>query len=497
MKSFFILIFGIVLAIIIIVGVMFAFKICPPIGPWPTPPWCIASLQTKNVVPNDKQESTSTVTTVNIKPKTAVVPAEDKNSITMNDVLVTPTDINKIDYPKFYNTPAIVKATIKDPYCAITKEEVVYPVSYLGSHEFPQIKNAPLPAEISRIIGIKDTWVPEPNLNKSCYSSGYTATKQAYEKTLERVKVLGANQISFTNYVHFSDFKNAQIDGPDKAAVSEGDLRFVADKASKQNLKFILYLNLAPGKQTVSDIPNSSWLSTLTKNWEPFVLNQAKIAEETGIYAIMINHFDYQPTIKGFEDTYQKEMTLLLQKMKTIYSGRVLLMIDPIWGADLSKLDLLLKQVDGFIYTPVTNILGNQNDKTVSVNNLKTLYLDNFAGLGRDFNKYNKPIYIRILIQSSKEFLEKGWSEDMFCIMRGSEQCYQNKLEVDFGAQAIAYEAMLEAIAQIHNKHFTVGGVDSYGYWFTDVILPSFSQPQIAQSIRNKPAESIIKAWFK
>lgn len=463
MKRFLILIIGIVLVLIVGVSVMLFLKICPPSGPWPIPPWCIGNTEKIDVA----------------------------NAITIT------TDINKINYPELYNKPSPVSVVVENPFCVIAREEVTYPISYLGKYEFPKTKGAPLATEISRIIGIKDTWIPEPNLNKNCYSSGYTATKKAYEKTLERVKKLGAEQITFTNYVHFSNFKNAEIDGPEKAAVSEEDLKFVANKAREQNLKVILYLNLAPGKQVVSEIPNADWLNTLIKNWEPFVLNQAKIAEETKIDAIMLNHFDYQPNVKGFENTYGKETLALLTKVRIIYSGKILLMIDPIWGADLGKLDSLLKQVDGFIYTPTTDILKYKSDKTVSVNNLKTVYLDNFASLGRDFNKYNKPIYIRVLIQSSEEFLENGWSEDMFCKVRGSESCYQKNLAVDFGAQAIAYEAMLEAINQVHNKYFTVGGVDSYGYWFTDVILPDTSQPQIAQSIRNKPAESIVKEWFK
>ena len=464
MKTFLISIVSIIGLFVAATAAMFIFKACPPQGPWPAPPWCAS----------------------------APVKEEFKN------VLVVPTDLDKIAYPDFYRQAKPTNTTVSNPYCLIEAPETVYPATYLGTYSLPQIKDAPLPAEITRIIGIKDTWVPEPNKNTGCGSFGYAAIKEAYEKTLQRVKALGADQITFTNYVHFSNFENAQIDGPDKAAVSEKDLRFVATKAREQNLKVILYLNLAPGKEKVSwEIPSASWLGTLIHNWELFVLDQANIAEETGIFAIMLNHFDYQPSIKGFEDTYQNEMLSLLQKIRNVYSGKVLLMIEPMSGADLGKLDTLLKQVDGFIYTPTTNVLHYESDKTVSVSHLKTLYLNNFAGLGRNFGKYNKPIYIRVLIQSSKEFLEKGWSEDQFCVARGGDSCYQKNLDVDFSTQAIAYEAIMEAIKQTHNNYFTVGGVDSYGYWFTDVILPDISQPQIAQSVRNKPAESIVKEWFK
>ena len=464
MKTFLISIVSIVGLFVVATAVMFVFQICPPQGPWPAPPWC------------------------------GRAPVKEE----FKDVFIVPTDINKIAYPDFYRQAKPTNTTVSNPYCLIEAPETIYPATYLGTYSLPQINGAPLPAGITRIIGLKDGWMPHPNNNTGCYSFGYAAMKEAYEKTLRRAKAVGAEKITFTNYVNFSNFKNAEIDGPDKAAVSEKDLRFVATKAREQNLEVILYLNLAPGKEKVSwEIPSASWLGTLIHNWEPFVLDQATIAEETGIYAIMINHFDYQPNIKGFEDAYQNEMLTLLQKIRNVYSGKILIMIEPMSGADLGKLDTLLKQVDGFIYTPFANILQYESDKTVSIGRLKTQYLNGFAGLGRDFGKYGKPIYFRILIQSHKESLEKGWIEDGFCKARGSDPCYQKNLEVDFSVQAIAYEAIMEAIKQVNGNYFTVGGVDSYGYGFTDVIMPDISQPQISHSIRNKPAESIVKEWFK
>jgi len=63
--------------------------------------------------------------------------------------------------------------------------------------------------------------------------------------------------------------------------------------------------------------------------------------------------------------------------------------------------------------------------------------------------------------------------------------------------QAIAYEAMMEAINEAHGKFLNVEAVDAYGYSFTDVLLPQVWLPQISHSVRNKPAESIVKEWFK
>ncbi len=48
MKKLFIIILGIVLVVGIVVGTMFTFKICPPAGPWPMPPWCGVKNFTRN-----------------------------------------------------------------------------------------------------------------------------------------------------------------------------------------------------------------------------------------------------------------------------------------------------------------------------------------------------------------------------------------------------------------------------------------------------------------
>jgi len=55
----------------------------------------------------------------------------------------------------------------------------------------------------------------------------------------------------------------------------------------------------------------------------------------------------------------------------------------------------------------------------------------------------------------------------------------------------------MEAIKEACGSYLDIAAVDSYGYWFTDVILPAVSQPQMGHSIRNKPAESVVSEWFK
>lgn len=472
------ILFGLLLAGMAAMAIL---GVCPPPGPWPPPPWCGGD---------------GTVTLPPVPPIKIVLESPE---ITVPDAVTVSTDVRSMNYADLYADPSPADVTVADPYCAIDKNEVVFPAAYLGSHGLPQAQGAPLPAEIQRAVGIKDVWIPEPNLNTCPISIPYAPMREALDKTLVRVRALGADAITFSNYVSLTDFESARLQTPQQAATSALDLQYVARKAQDMGLDMTLYLNLASGAGPVSDeIPSEAWLTTLIHNWEPFVLSQARLAEETGIDALLLNHFDYEPWIKGYEDIYQTEMLALLEKVRDVYSGRVLFSIEPLWGADLAALEHLLGSVDGFVFTPTTTPLRDSDDKTVGVPNLKRLYLENLRNIGQDFGRFDRPFLIRILIQSEKGFLENGWNEDMFCISRDGDPCYQKSLQVDFSVQAVAYEALLEAISEAQTEgYLAIDEIDTYGYWFTDVMLPEVSQPQIGHSIRNKPAETLILEWFK
>lgn len=61
--------------------------------------------------------------------------------------------------------------------------------------------------------------------------------------------------------------------------------------------------------------------------------------------------------------------------------------------------------------------------------------------------------------------------------------------------QALGYAAMFEAIAA--QTAFPTASVNATATWYVDVMLPAESFPNISQSWRNKPAESILHHWFR
>jgi len=126
-----------------------------------------------------------------------------------------------------------------------------------------------------------------------------------------------------------------------------------------------------------------------------------------------------------------------------------------------------------------------------------------------EYTTYEMPKIIwNLFAQSHKAFLNKGWVEDGFCT-QGTydsvyyDDCVQYRVPTDFSAQAIFIEGYLRAIDR--QPWFTTKGTTANtAYWLSDTLIPANGQsrntiegfPNISQSVRGKPAEKIIKAWY-
>ena len=125
------------------------------------------------------------------------------------------------------------------------------------------------------------------------------------------------------------------------------------------------------------------------------------------------------------------------------------------------------------------------------------------------------PIIFEIAVQSRDKYFKEGWVEDGFCLPGTTTDgkkvdCIQTTYVTDFSVQAIGIDGILKAIKS--QSYFKVDGVNFHtSYWHTDTLKPStgFVQtqygikedsegfPNLSQSIRGKPAESVVKQWFK
>jgi hypothetical protein len=140
-----------------------------------------------------------------------------------------------------------------------------------------------------------------------------------------------------------------------------------------------------------------------------------------------------------------------------------------------------------------------QEAANLTVPTLKAKYRQMIDGF-RQSPLSGKPIIWNVYMPSRSDALTTGYLEETFCTagydlgVTYATSCIQTGKTTDFGLQAIAHEAALEAIFEQDSGN--VAGV-SIQYWMDDNLLPSFTFPNVATSIRGKPAEAIVYQWFK
>jgi hypothetical protein len=180
-------------------------------------------------------------------------------------------------------------------------------------------------------------------------------------------------------------------------------------------------------------------------------------------------------------------MTRAAQRARQVFSGKL------VYGNFLLPLDdaALAAAIDD---TSLLLFFGGgipaADNENLTVPLLKQHYLNVIQFQGDVIAKYDKPMTFQIFAQSHRNYLRDGWVEDGFC----TRSCEQRSLTTDFSVQALAYEAVLEAISE--QTMFTVSGVEVLAYWYVDVILGKDAFPNTSQSFRDKPAESILYQWF-
>jgi hypothetical protein len=73
--------------------------------------------------------------------------------------------------------------------------------------------------------------------------------------------------------------------------------------------------------------------------------------------------------------------------------------------------------------------------------------------------------------------------------------CAQRNTPPDFALQATYFEAALEYLQELEAQMDLI--VFAGEYWETDSLISDVVFPNIGATIRNKPAEGIVKAWFQ
>jgi hypothetical protein len=442
-----------------------------------------------------------------------VIPATSPNKPTSNpftNSILYPTAVSSIDYPSTYLSNAVGLINDTDPYCRVQQQYVPVPQNFIGSFPFPTVSStlSPLPERIQRGVEFKDFYgccMSKPSGNQICTGASGDM-HSAVHYGIQRAVALGSDHVNVVENAQIIDatasplqFDLAQMQIP------FSELQFIGNEARAAGIKVRVLLQVPPSDQKGNPLPSTptaTWFSDLLDAYTQYLVSVATVAQQNGFDGMTLNwfelYFNWSLNPQSYQSTFAAKMQDALRQVRAVFSGKVFL-FDYLPG-DLTGFSSLLQSTDGVYVEDDGAILSAAQNQNPTFDIVKTAYKGRMDKRKSRFG--NTPLIYRSFAQSHRNFLYTGWIEDAGCTPGNGANCLQTTLQTDFSIQAIAVEAQLEALAE---SNLNIVSVDTVDYWWTDTILPLYYDPvprwsefpNIAQSVRNKPAEAIIYGWFR
>jgi hypothetical protein len=229
-----------------------------------------------------------------------------------------------------------------------------------------------------------------------------------------------------------------------------------------------------------------SWFAA----YQGYLLTQASLARNSGADQLVIGDFKLRPSLPGEPEAppdAEARWRGLIARVRGVYGGPLafeLLMGTGVWPSPPPFLDAL-DVIRVWWWAPLST---NNRPGIADMAGAAGVLLD--GQLRPLQQRFNKPLVL------SAAYLSVDGAATQ-CLRRSDGQCYAfedfspsasdaSTYALDLAEQGDIYQALLTAI----NERAWVGGLFSYGY------NPSAILKDKSLSVRGKPAEDILAAWF-
>lgn len=434
MKKFIIIISSFVAVLIITISVMFTFKICPPSGPWPTPPWCSLGFERK-------------VYNIEVNPKKI----HQIKAVNMFDTWGRNYNMGMVE-----TTQENISSSF-DRVRELGAEEVYihdfHRVIYDGSTDFKNL-NYKIEDEIF-LNDFRDESIKEEDLKKIVF--------EAHKRGL---KIGIKHNLSFVNIGKYI------IDG------ITGDIQKNVEKDAKE-------FNLAI---------NEEWIKDYFPKWQKRLVEKAILYQSAGVDIMSISPAFMSAGFTGNEELVNDLYKTLISEVRKEFKGKIYAEIN-LYG--LIDGYLGKENWDKYDYYKDADIkevrVYNLPDRFQAKENLvKVEIFLSVEKLVNEINKKAKEKGVKLSIffapSSYKNSINKGPVE----IYDLNNSLIKN-LEVDMEEQANSFDAMFNSLNNMNNiERINVGN-----FAWDDAMDPEV-KPRISITaiFRNKPAEDVVKAWF-
>lgn len=445
----------------------------------------------------------------NMSPSTSAIKIDyGKSTFEINPQTISyAIDTANFSYPSSYTTTASFNQINTNP-CDLDITVVTYPVEYIGSFPLPEVVGAPLSASIVRGVTLTDSWGRgNPTWTNGCKGD----IRKEYLKTLDRIKRLGAEWITFIPWTLIKQRQDGSwyIMSPEETKLMpDDDLEFAINAAKAAGLK-VAWRNQIQGLDTPSGIfvppATEENLTKFISAYKQYMSNRASTLEKLKVDAMDIDCTHCWTA--NFSSDIQQRLWLpaladVAKMTKLYFSGKL-----SIFDTDTLELRKdILDYIDIISVYYMMPTLTNSELANLNVNlyRNKLSYYKNRINLLSNLGKIislNFSVDSRQRALTDQPYLEGSQCTETASFTNSSGysvvdpiNCLQRNTPTDFSVQAIGYEAILEEISSLNLSSPTM--VFAWSYLYTDFVMPSSAFPNLGGSPRNKPAEGILKKWF-
>jgi hypothetical protein len=422
-------------------------------------------------------------------------------ALKFNNSIVVPANPADVMYPDDYEKQKAGTITVEDPYCNLSPEQVVISKSHLGAYTLPDINVIPPRRPFRKFGHMKDVWQRD---NPSFIGSCFADERQALAATLLRMQQANIDTIVLYPWTTIDNTVEPwRIINPaetQSSTIYDDDLAYIVTTAKSMGMK-VFWRNQI---QAFQDAATADYLPFPEENvenvlktydaMETYLAERGAFLEELGVDGVSLTPWFWA----GFgailsEEQFLQETRAHIGALKSTFSGIIMHDFDEplVRDAEISALVDLWEH--GLFYDEVAEVIDQLSVETALPKLRSQLeYYKDLVGEGQ--------FVVRPLASSRGNFVtDNRYLEVTFCttdydkVHAEPGKCVQEEAPTDMSLQAILYEAALEAAFGIPG--FEPGGI-SVEYWPTDGVFPSTTFPNLSYSVRNKPAEQVVRQWF-
>lgn len=281
--------------------------------------------------------------------------------------------------------------------------------------------------------------------------------------------------------------------------INEEDLSTLVEIAHSHGLAFHLMYSAywdEPGEPGVLWLwqaeKSETWIRSLFEEYEPLIVEEARRAQAAGVDHFAVNWQHWLVSYVGQESLWADSWKRIISAVKQEFSGELQYFL--LAHADVENIVQGLtpvsdfEEIDSFIFKQLVPYHGFQTYDD-SIPTARNGFEEMIAWLEEFTDMVSQPLFLEVAYQSTDGYLVDGWFDVAVGVVGNTVP--------DFLEQARLYEGLFQAILLSD----IVDGVITYKYHWddpfcADLAVPAVARMDLAASVRNKPAEAVLKRWF-